>query len=70
MNPNNTNAGSYSGQSIQVYVEERFDKNNKSIGFYVMQKGSPPKELSGPYSTESDAIFWLKSSGYTRVPKP
>lgn len=53
-----------------VYVEEDFDENGNSLGFFVKIKGNPPRKIRGPFSTEGDAIFWLQSNGYTQIPKP
>lgn len=57
-------------RGTDVYVEEDFDEQGKSLGFFVKTKTSPPKVLQGPFNTQDAADEWIVANGYSRVPKP
>jgi hypothetical protein len=53
-----------------VYIEEEFDEQRKSLGFFVKTKTTPPKTIAGPFANYEDASDWCDRNGYRQVPAP
>lgn len=58
-------------RGTEVFIEEEFDENGKSMGFFVKTKTNPPKKVTQQsFGSVQAAEEWIVANGYALVPRP